>query len=992
MDPAPAPGPASSHPGIPLGGLFVGRGRELAILREAIDAAFEGRGSLVLIAGEAGIGKTALAEVLLAGSAARGALVLVGRCYDLHETPPYGPWCEVFAKGPRDDKLPALPTAVLPPEQAGVMLGSQGAILAQVQAYLAALAARGPLVLLLDDLHWADPASLDLLRAVARHLRTQPVLVVTTYRADEVVTRPTLSALLPALVREARPTQLDLAPLGPEAIEGLVVARYALPAADAKRLTRFLARRSDGNAFFLGEVIRALEEQGGLMMTTAGWRIVDLQPGRVPAIIRQVIRTRLARLEGAGQAALTVAAVIGQEVPIALWQQVSGIAEQELLPLIEQSVAVQILIASEDGTAVRFYHALTRQALYEGLLPPRRRICHRAIGEALAALPAAPADRVAHHFERAGDPRAAAWLVRAGEQAQAAYAYLTAADRYEAALRFMAVGEATGVTSGWLTLRLAWLRFYNEPEQSARRADDVVRLAAEDRELAACALFARGHFRVTSGDFRTGLRDIRAGVAALDALPDGEETWRTALHTLNLPVLEPFHPRGVLTATLAYRGHFAEAREVGERALERASLAEGAGHRVSEMQAYLGLGIAYASLGEPERSRRSFAAARDALRTSTEYLLTSVIDLYELTFPVIMFQTDDVAERRRLVAAIDAAWSNATGTIADDHFVLFADFLLSFLEGRWDELRALLNGAPLTPPVRFFQYAVLGELAHASGDTRTAWRLVREVLPAGAATEPGDGAINTLLAYQRLAATLALDAHDLPAAGPWLEAHDRFLHWSGAVPGRAEGQLGWAAFYRAAGDLPRAIDHATEANALASQPRQPLALLAARRALGQLLVDAGRFDLAGQQLEAALALADACAAPYERALCLVALAELRVATGEGKRAQAALNEARALLEPLAARPALARAEALLARLAAAPARPVAATAAFPGGLSAREVEVLRLVARGLTDAQVADRLTLSRRTVSTHLTNIYTKLGVATRTAAARVAVAHGLD
>jgi DNA-binding CsgD family transcriptional regulator len=555
--------------------------------------------------------------------------------------------------------------------------------------------------------------------------------------------------------------------------------------------------------------------------------------------------------------------------------------------------------------------------------------------------------------------------------------------------------EATNGARGWLALRLAWLRFYHEPAQSARAADTVLRLAAgaEDRELTACALFSRGHFRVTAGHFRDGLSDIRAGVAALDALPDGEETWRTALHTLNLPLLEPFHPRGVLTATLAYCGHFAEAREVGEQAIasSRSPLGGHAGYRVSEMQAYLGLGIAYASLGQPAQSRRAFAAARAALSTTTEYLLTSIIDLYEFTFPIWMFQADDLAERRRLVAATQEVWSRATGAIGDDQFVYFAGFLLQFLEGRWDELRTLVTIGPLTPPVRFFQYAVLGALAHASGDTQTAWQLVREVLPAGAATEPGDGAINTLLAYQRLAATLALDAGDLPTARSWLGAHDRFLAWSGAVPGRAEGRLGWAAYCRAAGDLPCAIRHANEARALAEGPRQPLALLAARRLLGELITEAGRHAEAAGHLDAALVLAEACAAPYERALSLLALAELHAVAGERDRAQAALDAARAILAPLEARPALARADHLAARLAAAPTRPVVATAAFPHGLSAREIEVLRLVAQGLTDVQVADHLSLSRRTVSSHLTNIYSKLGVATRTAAALAATRHGL-
>ncbi len=290
-----------------------------------------------------------------------------------------------------------------------------------------------------------------------------PAVIVVTYRPAEAADPSPFQALLPTLVREARPARLDLSPLNAEAIRALVAARYPLPEADARRLARYLAQRSDGNPFFLGELIRALEEEGGLVATAAGWRIADLRAARVPALVRQVIENRLARFGEAERAALALAAVIGQEVPLALWQRIGGLDDATLLPLIERAAAARLLAADDDGETVRFYHALTREALYEGTLPPRRRAWHRALGEALVALPAPPPDAVAHHFERAGDPRAGSWLVRAGERAQAAYAYLTAADRYEAAMHFLDSDQATPSARGWLLLRLAWLRFYNEP-------------------------------------------------------------------------------------------------------------------------------------------------------------------------------------------------------------------------------------------------------------------------------------------------------------------------------------------------------------------------------------------------------------------------------------------------------------------------------------------------------------------------------------------------
>src|SRR4051794_22953284 len=143
---------------------LVGREREQAALREALAAALAGRRSLVLIGGEAGIGKTTLAETSCDEAAEQGAVVLVGRCYDLSETPPYGPWQEALARVPRGDGLPDRP--VFP----GIGFASKAALFAAVRDDLATLAARHPLLILLDDLHWAAPASLDLLRTLARSL------------------------------------------------------------------------------------------------------------------------------------------------------------------------------------------------------------------------------------------------------------------------------------------------------------------------------------------------------------------------------------------------------------------------------------------------------------------------------------------------------------------------------------------------------------------------------------------------------------------------------------------------------------------------------------------------------------------------------------------------------------------------------------------------------------------------------------------------------
>jgi predicted ATPase len=261
-DPRPSRAPAAS----PL----VGRERELGLLRDHLASALAGHGSLVLIGGEAGIGKTALADILCREAAEQGALALVGRCYDLTETPPYGPWVELFGAYAPEDGRPALPDAFARRGTIGDVT-SQAALFFAVQDFFTALAAHGPLVLFLDDLHWADPAGLDLLRFLARALAHLPILLFVAYRVDELTRRHPLYTLLPVLERESGAARVDLRRLAPEAVKALVAARYPLTMTDTDRLVGYLHARAEGNAFFTIQLLRALEEADVLRPDGEGW-------------------------------------------------------------------------------------------------------------------------------------------------------------------------------------------------------------------------------------------------------------------------------------------------------------------------------------------------------------------------------------------------------------------------------------------------------------------------------------------------------------------------------------------------------------------------------------------------------------------------------------------------------------------------------------------------------------------------------------------------
>ena len=950
----------------------------------------------MLIGGEAGIGKTALAETVCRDAETRGTLVLVGRCYDLTETPPYGPWVDLLGCYRRGDG-PPLPDAFVRPGTVGAV-ASQTTLFREVRDFFATLAISRsgdvlPLLLLFEDIHWADPASLDLLRALARSLPALPLLLLATYRADELSPAHPLARLLPAIVRESPVERLDLRPLRAADVATLVAGRYHLTDEGTARLAAYAHRRSEGNPLFLGELLRTLEDDEVVQRTSAGWTLGFLTPVRVPPLLRQIIEGRAARLGGEARELLAIASVLGQEVPLPLWAGVALVAEGALLPALDEAAAARLAEATEDGMGIRFVHALIREALYEGVSPPMRRTFHCAAGETLAAGRDPDPDAVASHFQRAGDARALPWLLRAGERAQAAYAWSTAAARFEAALTLMTRADIDAGERGWLLLRLSGLLGYIDVARARAAADEAVASAtvANDGALGALARLQRGSLACHAGDVAYGLPEMEAGTATLAALPDAERVHLAAQATaIDAPALLP-EGRGTVVLWRAYVGRYRQARELGERLL--AELAAG-GEALPQSvgSGYFGLADAYAALGMPDEAAAMYARAHDAYQHAGHHFLAAIMSSREMEMVALPYRTEDIAGRRRLAERAAAEWARAGDAIPATLPQRFTLLPLLVLEGHWAEAERLASAGSAEErgdtAFRAFALRYRATLARLRGDVAQAWWAVRAVLPAGSAAEPGTVVyVDWAMAVQRVAAALALDAGDLPSAKEWIEAHDRWLAWSGAALGQSEGAALWAHYYRQIGDASAAHTHADHALAHTAEPRQPLALLAAHRLLGELGANEGHHDDAAHHLEASRKLGDACQAPYERALTLLALAEVRAASGDAAAAASGLDAVRAICEPLGARPALARADALAARIAAMKGTPPA----FPAGLSAREIEVLRLLVDGHTNREIADALFLSVHTVSAHVRTILVKTNADNRTAAAAFARQHDL-
>jgi len=441
----------------PSRGIFIGRESELGQLRSGLDAAIAGHGGLFLLVGEPGIGKSRLADELMRQARARGADVLVGRCWEAGGAPAYWPWVQSLRAYIEESD----------PETLRSQLGAGAADMAQIVPELRALlpdldepslegegarfrlfdaagrflrnaAASRPLVLILDDLHAADEPSLLLLRFLAGELASSRILVVGTYRDVDPTVRDPLASTLAELAREPVTRRLELTGL-----TEADVARYielSAEAAPPAELVATIHAETEGNPLFVGEVVRLLAPEGRLpeVDVPALWTL------GVPQGVREVIGRRLQRLSGECTRVLTLASVLGREFGLDALGQVSELSADELLDILDEATTARVLAAVPGAHGrLRFAHALIRETLYEGLTTPRRVQLHRRVAEALGRLYAQDpephlAELAYHFFEAApgGDvDKALEYARHAGDRALALLAYEEAARLYELALQ-----------------------------------------------------------------------------------------------------------------------------------------------------------------------------------------------------------------------------------------------------------------------------------------------------------------------------------------------------------------------------------------------------------------------------------------------------------------------------------------------------------------------------------------------------------------------------
>jgi class 3 adenylate cyclase len=427
---------------------LVGRQAEISLLEDALLGAIRGDGGVVIVGGEAGMGKTRLVTDLVARARRRGCVVVSGACSEAELSLPYLPFLEAIGNhlakedvsalrdrlGSAADELAQLfpqmgrPTAGTDAPQAKLRLFESILLLLRDAARTNAL------LLILEDLQWADPATRELLDYATRRLRSTNVLILATYRTDEMHRKHALLPTIEGWRRSGQVHLIELKALQPVDVADIVCAIFE-EAKVSDEFRDFLFERSEGNPFVVEEMLRDALDRGDIFKTANGWDRKALGEMRIPRTVRDTILHRLERLTREAVAVLSAASVLGRSFDLAALADVTAIDQAAVLSALENCVTFQLL--EEDGThygRYQFRHALTREAVYEDMVVPRRQQLHARVAEVLAARPDRVSVDLAHHLLLAGKfDEAVVMCVAAAEDAVHARAYRDAAALLERA-------------------------------------------------------------------------------------------------------------------------------------------------------------------------------------------------------------------------------------------------------------------------------------------------------------------------------------------------------------------------------------------------------------------------------------------------------------------------------------------------------------------------------------------------------------------------------
>lgn len=931
-----------------------GRVGLLQVLEQRLGATVRGEGSLVLIQGVAGIGKTSLALVCEEQARYLGAHVVAGHCYERGVTSPFLPWQEILVTLAKSNSvdLDALPEPFgqAPPTQSAHYL------IQVVTAQLHAVAAAQPLVLLLDDLHWADQDSLDLLEFATRHLTDIPLLILVTYRSEEVHRDRPLFSFLPTLQRNRPMELIGLGLLGLDDTMRLVEA-YHGPC--SPQLARYLYARSEGHPLFLVQLLNDLAERNLLTPDGSGRWLPPAQTAAVPTLLQQVINERVARLGAQTEQFLEVAAVVGETWELAVVEAVLSWPEEQLLAMLEHALAAGVIATLGTQTELyRFGHGLIREVLYSRQLVRRRKQLHSRIAGLLTTRRPVDLAALAHHYTLAEQwSQAYQYSLAAGDEARRRYAMHSALGFYQQALNALQRQVDGAPVADLLSLYDHLAKTYvalNHKEEAVATFKHVVELADATGNL-----LAKGHALIHLS-------------VNQDLLYRNEEATQTSVKALQVAELvdDPYiltlshfliGRRALLAGDLAQsRHHLALAEQYAQATAEPAELLA----QVMRIQIYLTMWP-----GHYEQAERMTRTALDLARQAHHAIAIAALP-FQLGY--ILTEQGHYAE----------AWQILQKGISD----------VEQLGERHQYLPKLLN--------------MLGYLAYVLGDLDAALQWNRRALEASRY----DGVY-----YHAESACYALIdlATSYLQQGRLTEALAHALEFE-SIQARVDYaryrplnryQLLRAELALAQGEYDLALHYSAQAADLAREKNFPKNIIKSLLYEGQTYLRLSRPQTAGARFQQAVELADQIGHAALRWQTRLRLAEACVMLGQPTTEL--YRQASTMVDRLAANlhnPHLracflgsplvvelrANARSALQQKPPVPA-PLTINTNFPAGLTAREVEVLRLVAGGATNRHIAELLQLSVGTVNSHLTNILNKIGCENRTAATTFALQHGL-
>jgi DNA-binding CsgD family transcriptional regulator len=965
---------------------FVGRERELSAVLERLAAAERGEGGVVLISGEPGVGKSRLLAEIASRAGAGGWRVLTGRAYDIEGMPPYLPFVDVLREHFRDqsdDDMTAHVSPYLAPLIPGIRpdtlnpARSNSPPEPELERYrlfegvcdlLLKVSRTRPnrgLLLALDDLHWADRSTLLLFMHLARRVAGSPVLAVGTYRSAEVAPdRPIFDALA-ELSRERLHARLHL--IGFSLDETRAFLRRLSGVDAATGVLESIFEQTAGNPFFVEELVRHLGDEGRDLSE----QTTDATAWGIPEGVRQVIAKRVLALSGDATRVLQAAAVLGDDCEGAPLASVAELSGSRLLDALDQVTGAGML--HEEGHRYRFSHPLVQRTIYDGLTIARREGLHLRAAKALEAgdSPQIHLSALAVHYRLAGAAgdaeRAISYSIRAGEAANAVFAYSEATTHWRASLALMRERGTSPERTADVLERLGDLLCVTslDHQKGIDCLEESLKIYRRIGQTEAAALVhvllgrhlstfydamdiegAREHFRAAEAVLgqlgEAAHLSIYTGIASTAMwsvrTPEGLDASQRAMSLAPPNGAEFAHALALHAWHLAATGRLAEAQRLADQACEMANRLDDP--VVAVIADWLRAQVSYL-LGDPTDSARWFER-----QLSKSWLAQAPV------------------QRRRLASML--AWARAfSGALSEARALLYdgdrtapperwADAGVKFWSGDWDQARIGLtedaeerarNGDRHSAADDLW---LLGRVQLSLGDAEHAEASFAYGLEVG--TE--GHLVFEIRARAELALLCAATGRTDEARGHVERCRDVLAQgedWRG-IAGRvamAEGALA-----AAEGRLPEAERHLGRATEILRRVSLPWDEAEALRLWGHLLRQAHRRDDAVTKLTSSLdAYEKLCAAP-------------------------------AWIDPIAAeRDALMKLSKASGTL----------TAAYPDGLSERETEVLKLIAGGKSNREIAEQLFVSARTVERHIANIYGKIAVHSRTQATAYAFAHGL-